>query len=275
MKIEPFRFRSENGIFKFFDKFNEKKNSKNILTFVTSIFFLVNINSLKLNFKEFINSIIDRKNSAIIINFLFSFYNVYYTIKSDSSITNLNFREEIKKRKKFIDKIVFIYIRVTSILTFMSSLFLLVNNNSWKLEFKDLIDSVIDRGNSIKIISIILMLSNIYHAINSELSLINMNYKEEIKKRKNIIDKIWFSFNIYEVGYLPYEMVAFLLINRIKVNVVDNRLMYFFILRNIPFYLLSIFKDSQLNKNNNLKDIFEMFHALSGIYIMYKYRINA
>ena len=69
-------------------------------------------------------------------------------------------------------------------------------------------------------------------------------------------------------------MSAFLLMNRFGVDRINKRLRNFFILRNIPFYLLSIFKNSQLNKNNNLKDIFEIFHALSGIYIMYEYRFN-
>lgn len=188
--IEIFRFRSEKGIFKFLDKFNKRKQAKNILTFVTSLIFLVNIYSLKIN-------------------------------------------------------------------------------------LTDLINSVIDPTNITKIISINLMLSNIYHVINSELSLTTkMNYKEEMKKKKNLIQKIWFTFNIYEVGYLPYEMTAFLLMNYYGLYYVGNRLSYFFILRNIPFYLLSIFKNSQLNNNNNFKDIFEMFHSLSGIYIMYQYRFN-
>jgi len=187
--IEKFRFRSENGIFKFLDKFNKRKQAKNILTLVTSLIFLVNIYSLKIDLKDLRNSVIDPTN-----------------------ITN--------------------------------------------------------------IISINLMLSNIYHVVNSELSLTTkMNYKEEMKE-KTLIQKIWFTFNIYEVGYLPYEMTAFLLMNYYDKNsvVVSDSLRYFFILRNIPFYLLSIFKDIQLNNNNNFKDIFEMFHALSGIYIMYQYR---
>lgn len=187
--LEKIRFRSEKGIFKFLDKFNERKQAKNILTFVTSLIFLVNIYSLKIDFKDLKNSVLDQTN-----------------------ITN--------------------------------------------------------------IISINLMLSNIYHVINSELSLTKMNYREEIKNKKGLIQKIWFNFNIYETGYLPYEMSAFLLMNYSGLDYVDSRLKYLFILRNIPFYLLSIFKNSQLNKNNNFKDIFEMFHALSGIYIMYQYRFN-
>jgi hypothetical protein len=188
--LEPFRFRSEKGIFKFLDKFNKSKQAKNILTFVTSLIFLVNIYSLK-------------------------------------------------------------------------------------IDLKDLIKSVLDPTNITNIISINLILSNIYHVINSQLSLTKMNYKEEMKKKKNLIQKIWFTFTIYEVGYLPYEMTAFLFMNYYDKNsVVSSSLRYFFILRNIPFYLLSIFKNSQLNNNNNFKDIFEMFHALSGIYIMYQYRFN-
>jgi hypothetical protein len=187
--LEPLRFRSEKGIFKFLDKFNKRKQAKNILTFATSLIFLVNIYSLK-------------------------------------------------------------------------------------IDLKDLINSVIDPTNITKIISINLMLSNIYHVINSQLSLTKMNYKEEMKKKKNLIQKIWFTFTIYEVGYLPYEMVTFLLMKRFGLDSIDHRLRNFFILRNIPFYLLSIFKNSKLNKNNNFKDIFEVIHALSGIYIMYQYRIN-
>lgn len=187
--IEKNRFRSENGIFNFLDKFNKKKQAKNILTVVTSVIFIVNIYSLKIDFKDLRISIFEPKNIT-------------------------------------------------------------------------------------KIISINIMLSNIYHIINSELSLTKMNYKKDIKKKKNLIQKVWLTYNIYELGYLPYEMSAFLLMNRFGVDRINKRLRNFFILRNIPFYLLSIFKNSQLNKNNNLKDIFEIFHALSGIYIMYEYRFN-
>ena len=188
-EIEPFRFRSKNGIFNFLDRFNKGKQAKNILSLLTSVIFVVNINSLKLEFQELRSSVLDPKNIT-------------------------------------------------------------------------------------KIISINLMLSNIYHVINSELSLTKMNYKKEIKKKKNLIQKVWFTYNIYELGYLPYEMVTFLLMKRFGLDSVDHRLRNFFILRNIPFYLLSIFKNSKLNKNNNFKDIFEVIHALSGIYIMYQYRIN-
>lgn len=174
-----------------------------------------------------------------------------------------NFLDKFNKRKQ-----------AKNILTLVTSLIFLVNISSLKIDLKDLINSVIDPTNITNIISINLMLSNIYHVINSQLSLTKMNYKEEMKKKKNLIQKIWFTFTIYEVGYLPYEMVTFLLMKRFGLDSIDHRLRNFFILRNIPFYLLSIFKNSKLNKNNNFKDIFEVIHALSGIYIMYQYRIN-
>ena len=191
MKIELFRFRSENGIFKFLDEFNKKKNAKNILTFLTSMIFLINIYSLKI-----------------------------------TDINNISLPNVISQ-----------------------------------------------------ILSVNLMLSNIYHLVNSELSLSKMDsFREELKLKKNFFSKIWFIFNIYEVGYLPYEIGTFLFLMYLNkggsTNELKRRENIIFLARNIPFYLILIFKNNKLLNNNNFKDLFEFCHSLLGIIMMCKYRFE-
>ena len=97
--IEKNRFRSENGIFNFLDKFNKKKQAKNILTVVTSVIFIVNIYSLKIDFKDLRISIFEPKNITKIISINIMLSNIYHIINSELSLTKMNYKKDIKKKR--------------------------------------------------------------------------------------------------------------------------------------------------------------------------------
>ena len=125
----------------------------------------------------------------------------------------------------------------------------------------------ISKSNFKKIITTLIVLSNIFHLINSELSLLRIDsIFDELNNKKTFISKMYLIFNIYEIGYLPYELSIILIYLYLKKNF-KNVLSLILIFRSVPFYLLLLLKKTDLSKNDILNDIFEFFHSLCGIFI--------
>ena len=128
---------------------------------------------------------------------------------------------------------------------------------------------LVDMGYSYRLRTIIpttLMTSNIFHLIDSERTIEKYNIVNTVRSSslKNIF---WTIFNTYQIGYIPYEISAFMFLFRLlpRPTRIDKLIAILIIMRHIPFYI-----PGKTCKTG----MYEALHSIVGIVGMAYFRIR-